>query len=133
MKCAFCSNPVVYESLGLCKNPACYEAYDAPRKAANAAALLDPRVSAVRADKAVGEGSCSSIDECYSHAELLASLNEAGIDTPRKAVEWAREVDGGHWENGLNQLCGDDNETDLDIKACVAESRERNNLPIEVD
>lgn len=106
------------------------EARYAAYKAAQAAALADPRVAAVRADKAVGSGSCSVVDECMEHTELLEALKESGIKTPYDAVVWARERDGLHWERGLNQLCGDDNPTDLDIKACVAESRARAQLPI---
>lgn len=131
MKCKFCSNPAEYESLGICKDPACFVAWEAPRKAANAAAGLDPRVIAIRADKAVGEGTCSSIDECYENTQLLETLNERGMLTPELAVRWAREVDGLHWESGLNQMSGEP-ETDGPIREMYEESVARNKLPIEV-
>ncbi len=110
---------------------ACWDAYCEDKKAKNAAALLDPRVAAIRADKAVGEGTCSSIDECYEHHELLERLDENGVKTPKEAVKWARDVDGLHWENGLNQMSGEP-ETDDPIRAMHTESVARNKLPIKV-
>lgn len=50
-------------------------------------------LAAVRADSKVGRGSCSVIDECYSDRELSAALAEAGIDTVKGAVDWARDVE----------------------------------------
>lgn len=50
-------------------------------------------IAAVRSDVKVGVGSCSVIDECYSDSELVDALADAGIDTVRGAVAWARDVE----------------------------------------
>lgn len=128
--CQFCANPATYPSIRLCDSGVCSGKWNEARKARNAAALADPRVKAVREDAAVGYGSCSSIDECYDHEELLAALVEAGCETPRDAVKWARGVDGLHWESGLNQMSGEA-ETDNPIRAMYEESKERAKLPID--
>ena len=47
-------------------------------------------VAAIRADKLVGRGSCSMIDECYDDAELAAMLEDRGVTTVRAAVAEAR-------------------------------------------
>lgn len=128
--CQFCAKLATYPSIRLCDSGICSGKWNAAQKARNAEALKDERVAAVRADKAVGHGSCSSIDECYDHAELLEALVQAGCQTPRDAVKWAREVDGLHWESGLNQMSGEP-ETDDPIRAMYAESKDRAKLPIE--
>lgn len=51
---------------------------------------IDARVRAIRNDETVGRGTCTSIDECYSDAELAAELDKRDIDTPAAAVRWAR-------------------------------------------
>jgi hypothetical protein len=79
----------------------------AQRKEDNAKALLDPRVKAVRDNDRVGLGSCSTIDECYEHTELLASLEEDGVKTADAAVKWALESEGLHIEQGLNASSGE--------------------------
>lgn len=129
--CQFCAKPARYTSIRLCDSGVCSGKWNEVDRAKKAAALADPRVAAVRADKAVGRGSCSSIDECYDHAELLEALVQAGCQTPRDAVKWAREVDGHHWERGLDQMFGDGGESDQQIRTCVEESKERAKLPIE--
>jgi hypothetical protein len=73
----------------------------------------DPRVVAVRADRLVGHGTCSSIDECYSDQELLEALDESEVKTPEDAIKWAREGEGLHLEKGLNQRWGEDNDPQL--------------------
>jgi hypothetical protein len=50
----------------------------------------DARVQAIRHDETVGRGTCTSIDECYTDAELAAELDKRDIDTPAAAVRWAR-------------------------------------------
>ena len=50
-------------------------------------------IAAVRADSKVGCGSCSVIDECYTDSELVAALEDSGIDTVGGAVEWARDIE----------------------------------------
>lgn len=49
-------------------------------------------VAAVRADRVVGAGSCSAIDECYTDEELVEALAAAAARTPRAAVRWARSL-----------------------------------------
>lgn len=55
----------------------------------------DPRVAAIRADKIVGVGTCSPIDECYTDAELAAYLDDAGIG-PRAVQAAVREARATH-------------------------------------
>lgn len=50
-------------------------------------------IAAVRSDVKVGRGTCSVIDECYGDRELAEALADAGIDTVKGAVEWARDVE----------------------------------------
>jgi hypothetical protein len=71
--------------------------FEDKRKAAKREALallkttgIDFRVAAIRADRKVGRGTCSWIDECLSDAELAAELDKAGKRSPDAAVKWAR-------------------------------------------
>jgi hypothetical protein len=73
----------------------------------------DPRITAVRANKKVGRGSCSSIDECMTDEELLAALNENGVKTPATAVKWALRHERLYLEQGLNQRWGEDDDPQL--------------------
>lgn len=82
-------------------------------KARQATALADLRVQAVRADKLVGEGSCTSIDECLEHDELLQALDEAGVTTPKGAVEWARKDEGLWLEKASDARAGEDDDPQL--------------------
>lgn len=50
----------------------------------------DRRVTAIRNDKKVGRGTCSSIDECLTDDELIAMLDAEKITTATAAVIWAR-------------------------------------------
>lgn len=69
---------------------------------------MDPRVEAIRKNQTVGAGSCSSTDECWTDAELIADLDRDRVKTPDDAVQWAigfeqlrREVDADYkaaWE-----------------------------------
>jgi hypothetical protein len=43
-------------------------------------------VEAIRADKLVGRGTCSTIDEAYATSELIDALEDAGIRSVRGAV-----------------------------------------------
>ena len=134
--CQFCANPSnpCYDTNGpMCSDLACWGKLVARDKAADVEAAKDGRVMAIRTDKAVGHGTCSTIDECYSDSELLSRLVANGIATPLDAVKWAREVDGLHWESGLNQMFGDDGESDQQIRACYEESKELAKLPIDVE
>ena len=50
-------------------------------------------IAAVRADRRVGVGSCSVIDECYTDEELADELGDAGCTSAAAAVRWARAAD----------------------------------------
>ena len=50
-------------------------------------------IKAIRDDKVVGRGTCSSIDECYSDAELEARLKEENIKGKIESVAWARRCE----------------------------------------
>jgi len=58
-----------------------------------AAASEDPRVVAVRADRKVGRGTCSYIDETMTDAELLEQVERVGAKTPTAAVREMRALD----------------------------------------
>ena len=75
-------------------------------------AKQDPRVILIRADIAVGSGSCTNVDECYSDEELVEELDLEKIDLAG-AVEWARELAGLWLEKGLEQRWGDDCDSQL--------------------
>jgi hypothetical protein len=56
----------------------------------------DPRVIAIRNDSRVGLGSCTYIDESFDANELIESFDDEAsygdpVDTPEKAVAWARD------------------------------------------
>ena len=59
------------------------------RQNANLAARQDPRVQAIRTDRRVGSGSCSTLDECYEDVELLTKLIDDKVATPSEALAWA--------------------------------------------
>lgn len=127
--CSYCGQMKKTRYYSTCSSEACLNQWMAEKKADNEVALKDPRVAAIRADAAVGSGSCSSVDECYEHSELLAALLGNEIKSPYDAVVWAREKDGLHWESGLNQMSGE-KETDDPIREMYEESKTRNALPI---
>ena len=58
-----------------------------------AAASEDPRVVAVRADRKVGRGTCSYVDETMDDAELLEQIERGGAKTPTAAVRAMRAFD----------------------------------------
>ena len=49
-------------------------------------------VAATRADKLVGRGTCSVIDECYGDTELVKMFEDREITTVRAAVTEARAI-----------------------------------------
>jgi hypothetical protein len=79
--------------------------------------MMDPRVKAVREDKAVGVGSCSSIDECMSDTELLEALDTAKVSSPKDAVKWARDDEGLYLDRACDARWGDDDDPQLQMKA----------------
>jgi len=76
--------------------------------------LQDPRIIAIRSDKAVGAGSCSSIDECYDAYDLIQFLDEDGIVEPAAAVAWARSLERLKLETALNCRSGSDDDPQLE-------------------
>lgn len=73
----------------------------------------DPRILAIRKHPQVGEGTCASVDECYSDADLSAILDQEGISTPEAAVALAMQMEEVWLEQGLNQRYGDDDDPQL--------------------
>ena len=63
---------------------------------------MDERIKAIREHRRVGHGSCTTIDEATTDEELVQELNEAGITTPEKSVEWALKTEGLRIENATN-------------------------------
>ena len=58
-------------------------------------------IQAVRANKYIGKGSLSYIDECHSDAEIVRFLTEEKITTPKKAITaliWLQDL---LWEDEL--------------------------------
>ena len=70
-------------------------------------------VAAIRADKLVGRGTCSRIDECLEDADIRRELALAGCATVRDALAWAREDEALFLEQGLNQRWGEDDDGQL--------------------
>jgi uncharacterized protein YigE (DUF2233 family) len=64
-----------------------------------AAASEDPRVVAVRADRKVGRGTCSYVDETMTDAELLEQIERDKAKTPTAAVRAMRSLDALLWEH----------------------------------
>lgn len=75
--------------------------------------MNDARVKAIREHLRVGSGSCTSIDECWEDAELVAALNGEKIETPDEAVKWALEQEELFLEQGLNARWGADDDEQL--------------------
>jgi hypothetical protein len=73
---------------------------------------LKQAIEAIRSDKLVGRGSCTSIDECYSDDELANDLLRFGI-TLADAVKWARETEGLFLEQACNARWGEDDDPQL--------------------
>ncbi len=74
---------------------------------------MDGMVAAIRADKLVGRGTCSSIDECLDDADLRRELATEGCSTEAEALKWARRHEGLFLEQGLNQRWGEDDDPQL--------------------
>lgn len=69
-------------------------------------------IKAVRKDRLVGKGSCSSIDECYEDEELWEVIREA--KSPQEAVRLAREAEGIFLEQEANCRWGEDDDPQLE-------------------
>ena len=68
----------------------------------------DKWVQTIREHALGGRGSCTSIDECWSDAELSEMLIEQGIKSEKAAVRWALEVEGMWHERALNASSGEE-------------------------
>jgi hypothetical protein len=79
--------------------------------------MTDPRIEAIRNHKLVGRGSCTTIDECFTDAELIREFDDPfwNVTSPEAAVEWALETEGIYREQALNCRWGED--TDPELKA----------------
>ena len=68
-------------------------------------------IDAVRNDKKVGAGSCSTIDECFDDNDLWEIIEDAKSEDD--AVRMAHEYEGLRLEQGLNQRWGEDDDPQL--------------------
>jgi hypothetical protein len=50
---------------------------------------LSNLVKAIRSDRRVGRGSCTSIDECYEDCEIAEELSRENVTTIEGAIKWA--------------------------------------------
>ena len=75
--------------------------------------MSDLRVEAIRSNKRVGRGTCTTIDEAYTDNELVEALDEAKAITVEKAVAWAIEDEGFRIENALNFRWGEDSDPEV--------------------
>jgi nucleotidyltransferase/DNA polymerase involved in DNA repair len=65
------------------------------------------RIKAIREHRLVGNGSCTSIDECWTDDEIIECLDNLGVESPEGAVKWALEQEGMWREQGLNASSGE--------------------------
>ena len=85
-----------------------------PKLAAFAETLpMDAMVAAIRADKLVGDGSCSSIDESMDDADIISGLVVNNVRSAKEAVRWARVEEQLWLERGLNTRWGEDDDPQL--------------------
>jgi hypothetical protein len=75
--------------------------------------MSDSRVEAIRSNKRVGRGTCTTIDEAYTDNELVEALDEAEAITVEEAIAWAIEDEGLRIENALNFRWGEDTDPEL--------------------
>ena len=65
------------------------------------------RIEAIREHRLVGNGSCTSVDECWTDDEIIECLDNLGVESPEGAVKWALEQEGMWREQGLNASSGE--------------------------
>jgi len=70
-------------------------------------------VKAVRADKKVGRGTCTEIDECYTDDELIQMFKEGDVESCEKAVTWCRMLQRDRLEDACNYRWGMDSDPEL--------------------
>lgn len=71
-------------------------------------------VAAIRADKLVGRGSCTSVDECWTDEDLTEYLARDDVTTVEGAVRWARESEGLWLEKAADARWGEDDDPELE-------------------
>lgn len=76
---------------------------------------MDKRVEAVRADKLIGRGTCSVVDECCSEAEIIEELDDLKITSPLEAIKYYRELEGLHMDKMLDCRWGEDSDPEIKI------------------
>ncbi len=74
---------------------------------------MDSRVAAIRANKLVGTGSCSVVDECMSDEDIVSRLNQMGIQSDREAEQYALRSEVNHLEGMLNCESGEEDMTEI--------------------
>lgn len=72
-------------------------------------------IQAIRTDRRVGRGSCTSIDECYDDAELVARFGH--LTTVKAVLAAACEAEDVHIDRTLDARFGDDDDVELKIAA----------------
>ena len=74
---------------------------------------MDERVKAIREHELIGRGSCSTIDECYSDADLVELFDTYNVKTPQEAIAWAIKQESLCHEQALNARWGEDDDPQL--------------------
>jgi hypothetical protein len=79
--------------------------------------MLNPTdlIAAIRNDRRVGRGTCSTIDECYDDAELVTAFGDE--PTIKAAVKAAYRLEGLRMDAMMNARFGDDDDVELKIAA----------------
>lgn len=77
-------------------------------------ATMQEMVAAIRADKLVGRGSCTSVDECWTDEDLAEYLARDDVTTVEGAVRWARESEGLWLEKAADARWGEDDDPELE-------------------
>jgi hypothetical protein len=91
----------------------------------------DVRVEAIRDDKVIGRGTCSSIDECMGDEEIVAALDAEKIETPASAVRWARKSERAWLDRMLDARWGEDSDDELKISRDFDRRCEEDPIPNE--
>lgn len=91
----------------------------------------DVRVSAIRDDKVIGRGTCSSVDECMGDEEIVAALDAEEIETSVAAVRWARKSERAWLDRGLDQRWGADDDEQLEMSRDFDRRCEEDPVPSE--
>lgn len=91
--------------------------------------MMDIRIQAIRNDPVVGNGTCSSIDECWDDLDLLEGLKEdKHIVTPKQAIKWARKIELLFLEKACDCRWGEDSDIEISNLEAFKRSCRRNPL-----